>query len=221
MSDEQIEQSNADDHLVISLFSVHTDQRSVRELSRENANFLWFHLLADVLIKMSPTDKAKKEMLNECRRFYIKDAVELKKIDDFAMAYPHGELTALQWYTHDAFLYRLFNRAFRTENIYILFNFRYFIGQIYQELVIEHEKYLQILMADEKRATLTVFRGHILSIKDFDRIRANENGGLIALNGFISTSIVCHVSAIFAGINNAPEPNEVRVVFQIGKNTIF
>jgi hypothetical protein len=220
MSEQQKRQISTDDQVTISLFTIHTGQRSIRELSRENARFVWFHLVVDILIKMPPTEKTKEEMLNECRQFYINDPVELKKIDDFAIKYPHGELTALQWYTCDTFLYRLFNRAFRTENIDILFKFRYLISEVYQELIIESEKYLQTLLADKQRAILKVFRGQTMSTEEFDRIKANENGGLIAFNGFISTSTVCYVSALFGGVDSSPEPNEVHVLFQIGKNII-
>ena len=218
MCEQQREQTSTDDQVVISLFTTHTGQRSIRELSRENANFVWFHLLVNIMIKMPPTEKTKEEMLNECSKFYINDTIELRKIDDFAMKYPHGELTALQWYTCDTFLYRLFNKAFRTENIYILFKFRYLISELYQELMIEHEKYLQVLLSDEKRTILKVFRGQTMSRQEFDRIKANAKGGLIAFNGFISTSKMCYVSALFGGIDKPPEPNEVRVFFEIGKN---
>ena len=84
--------------------------------------------------------------------------------------------------------------------------------------MIEHEKYLEVLLSDEKRTILKVFRGQRMSTQEFDRIKANAKGGLIAFNGFISTYKMCYVSTLFGGIDKPPEPNEVRVFFEIGKN---
>ncbi|UJR19646.1 hypothetical protein I4U23_022780 [Adineta vaga] len=215
MSDQGMNCTSIDDQVGISLFTLHTGQQSVRELSCENVKFVWAHLLIDVLIKMSPIEKTMEEMLKECRQFYINDSIELRKIDDFAMNYPKSKLTALQWYTCDSFLYRLFNKAFRTENIDILFKFRFFIHELYQELMIEHEKYLRVLINNPNESILTVFRGQTMSKQDFDKIKRNENGGLIAFNGFLSTSKNCAVAAEFGGVHDLPNPDEVHVLFEI------
>jgi hypothetical protein len=63
-------------------------------------------------------------MINECRLCYENDLIEQDKIKDLEENYSVNE--AISWYTIDSFLFRILNKAFRTENIDIIFKFRFF-----------------------------------------------------------------------------------------------
>jgi hypothetical protein len=81
---------------------------------------------------MDQMDIAKNEMICECLAQYDDDIVEQIKIEDFQSNYK--EKKAIWWYTRDCFLYRLLNKALRTENINIIFKFRFFIRELFYQL---------------------------------------------------------------------------------------
>ncbi|CAF3290443.1 unnamed protein product [Rotaria sp. Silwood2] len=95
-----------------------------RDSCSKSATFMWYQLLTDILLKIPYDDDndvngACKEMIDECRLYYADNESELRKIDDFEKYYNSEQ--ALYWYTCDSFVYILLNRAFRTENIDVIF----------------------------------------------------------------------------------------------------
>lgn len=73
---------------------------------------------------MPDKSTSKTEMINECRLCYENDLIEQEKFRDFEQNYSANE--ALSWYTRDSFLFRMLNKALRTENIDIIYKFRFF-----------------------------------------------------------------------------------------------
>jgi hypothetical protein len=66
----------------------------------------------------------KKDMIKQC---------QLANINDFDNNYTFDNV--LKWYTKDSFVFRLVNRAFRTQNIHlILCKFQYFIILLHDKL---------------------------------------------------------------------------------------
>jgi hypothetical protein len=104
------------------------DEKSIRDLNRESATFMWFQLLIETLMRMPLSKQAKEELLTECRQQYHDNAYELEKIAQFDI--DCSPTNSIRWYTRDCFLYRLLNQAFRTENIDEIMKFRFFIRQI-------------------------------------------------------------------------------------------
>jgi len=115
--------------------------KSIRDLSKEHASFMWFQLLIEILLKMDQMDVAKNEMICECLSQYEDDNVEQTKIEDFQINY--NETKAIWWYTRDCFLYRLLNKALRTENIDKIFQFRFFIKELFYQLKNEFNVYME------------------------------------------------------------------------------
>ncbi|CAF3478756.1 unnamed protein product, partial [Rotaria sp. Silwood2] len=105
---------------ILTMQDVH--RTSFQNIDKDQANFMWFQLLIDVLLRLPQTIQGRKELINECRRCYAKNESEIKKIDEFETMYTCDE--ALRWYTRDCFLFRLINRALRTRNIDNIFKFR-------------------------------------------------------------------------------------------------
>jgi hypothetical protein len=69
--------------------------------------------------------EAKREMIIESRAHYRNNQSYLKKITRFQKTYHSAD--AITWYTRDCFVYRLINRALRTEDVFALYKFRFFI----------------------------------------------------------------------------------------------
>ncbi|CAF1468336.1 unnamed protein product [Adineta ricciae] len=186
--------------------------KTTRDLSKEGATFMWYQLLTDILLKIpysndKNVNRAHEEMIAECRLYYADDDSELRKIDHFAKCYDCKQ--ALYWYTCDSFVYKLLNRALRTEDIDVIFKFRSFIVDLHRSIKSGYsEKYQSI-----DNSNLIVYRGQQLSRNEFEIIRQNIHG-LIAMNSFLSTTTNRSLAEIFAGIRNEEEQLEA-VLFRI------
>ena len=81
---------------------------------------LFLLLFVDMMLRLDQNEFARDELLQVCRKYYSKDPIELKKIDEFDHVY-HAK-DAIKWYTNDGFLYRLINHSLRMENIDVILN---------------------------------------------------------------------------------------------------
>ncbi|CAF0934735.1 unnamed protein product [Adineta steineri] len=188
--------------LSFSLFD--QKQKSMKDLSQESASFLLHQMLVYILKQMSQDKQSKKQMLDMCRDYYNQNKKELKKIEEFQNTYTRDK--AIEWYTDECFLYKLLNKALRTEDIELLFTFRFFIIDLCS--VIEQEN--QLL---KNKGTLTLYRGTQMSREEFEKIKENI-GKTISTNGFLSTSRNINVSLAFIDINS--ESNDfASVLFEI------
>ncbi|CAF1674153.1 unnamed protein product, partial [Didymodactylos carnosus] len=103
----------------MNVFSLSHHEKSIRDLDKERAVFMWNLLLMDVLLRMPTSDESKMEMLTECESYHRDNDKELEKINDFRLNYSSD--AAVSWYTRDSFVYRLLNKALRTRDIDIIF----------------------------------------------------------------------------------------------------
>ncbi len=151
---------------------------------------------------------ARQEMLDECRKYYHGNPCQLAIIDEFERTYCAAD--AIRWYTRSCFVFRLVNRALRTEDIVALYTFRYFITDLCSNLEAAHHKQI----------TACVYRGAILSRDEVEKYHA---GDLVATNEFLSSSRDLHVAQRFIGLdeNTGISPSRNRkdqlqfVLFQI------
>jgi tetratricopeptide (TPR) repeat protein len=211
---EDYNKYSKDFEMPISIFDKDKNEKSVRNLQEDNARFLWFQILTTILIKMPHNHKTIEEMLDECEKHEAKaPSIQSKKaIEDFREKYQSDE--ALQYYTAAKFLYRLFNRALRTENIDFLFVFRFFLADMYNQL---QKLYIEQFLSDTTNLgrSLDVFRGQSMSITEFNIIK-NNVGHLISINTFFSTTKDYAVARVFAGFDDAQKSfDQLSVVFQI------
>ena len=139
---------------------------------------------------------------------YQNNPIELRKIQEFEDTYNTDNV--IEWYTRDAFLYRLLNRALRIRDISIIFRFRFVLVDLHHRLTDLHNKYIQSLADTE---SLTVYRGQGLRIDELNDLKNNINGR-IAMNSFISTSLSSEFALGFAG-NGTGRPLFESVLFQI------
>ncbi|UJR11319.1 hypothetical protein I4U23_015500 [Adineta vaga] len=155
-------------------------QKATRDLSRESTEFLWFQLFHHIINRLPRNQQSKQQMIEICRQYYHGNTKELKLIDQFEQEYQPEE--AIRWYTKDSFVYKLINKALRTEDIELLYVFRFFVGDLSKNLENEHEK---LLSSNEEM--FTVYRGVHLDKEEFHRLKQNQ-GQLISTNGYLSTS---------------------------------
>lgn len=191
----------------LTIFHLNDDEKSVRECDKDNGTLLWFYLLVEVLLRMPDKSTSKSEMIDECRLYYENDLIEQEKIRDFQENYVAEE--AISWYTRDSFLFRTLNKALRTENIDIIYKFRFFLADLLNQLKFLQSEFLELL--DEM--VLTVYRGASISRNELENLKTNV-GGLVSFNTFLSTSLEKNVALLFAGEGN-DRPYRESVLFQI------
>ncbi|CAF2400065.1 unnamed protein product [Rotaria sp. Silwood2] len=161
-----------------SFFDQH--QKSTKDLSKESAEFLWFQLFHYIITRLPRNQQAKQQMIQICKEYYRGNTKEMKLIHEFEQNYRSED--AICWYSKQSFLYKLINKALRTEDIDLLYKFRFFIGDLSENLQRLHEK---ILLSEEK--LLNVYRGVKLDKEEFIKLKENQ-GNLISINGYLSTS---------------------------------
>ncbi|CAF4518106.1 unnamed protein product [Rotaria sp. Silwood2] len=166
-------------------------QRYVRKLTDTSAEFLWFHIFKHVVIRLPHDEYAKQETLDASRHYYRKNIQELKRIDDFEQVFRSEE--AIKWYTKNSFVYRLINKALRTEDVEQMYTLRYFIQDLCCALVIKHKIF------KEYGEPVTVYRGLRLTQSEFDELTKDEQQ-LVSMNGYLSTSLNRQVAEIYAGV---------------------
>ena len=182
-----------DDHdhvLPISTFHLQEKGNSLQKLSPESAKFMWFQVAMNVLLLMAKHLDSKQEMINESRKQYHDDEFEKQRIDTFANEYQPER--AFWWYTSNSFVYRLLNRALRTQDIDIIFKFRFFINDLHHQIQQLYRKYL----TTHTGSRFTVYRGQFMSMDEIEFLRKNIDG-IIAMNTFLSTSKQRDVAEMF------------------------
>ena len=180
-------------------------QRYIRNLTDMSATFLWFHVFKDVVMKLSHDENAKKEMLDVSRNYYRDNVQELRRIDEFEQRY--RSVDAIRWYTKNSFIYRLLNKALRTEDVEQMYAFRYFIQDLCSALTIKHKTFL------DYGEPVTVYRGLRLTKFEFDELVKDEQQ-LISMNGYLSTSLTQRIAEIYAG-KPTPTSDKLSVLLEI------
>ncbi|CAF1314566.1 unnamed protein product [Rotaria sordida] len=158
-------------------------------------------------------------MIQICKEYYRGNTKEIKLIYEFEQNYQSQD--AILWYSKQSFIYKLINKVLRTEDIDLLYTFRFFIGDLSENLQREHEK---ILLSKEK--ILNVYRGLKLDKEEFNKLKENQ-GKLISTNGYLSTSRLKSLALNFA-LKPTKRTDVISVLFHIqcnieliDKNIIF
>ena len=185
--------------LSINIFKTGTNKAD-QSTTGLNGNFIHSLLLIDVLIRMKSIESDKQQLIQLCKKEYRTNNMELILVREFEKDYRKEK--AVWWYTRDSFLYRMLNKALRIQNIDLLFLFRFFIRDIYQQL----KQYQQ-------QSPIRVFRGQVMSIDELNTLRQSINN-FISINSFFSTSTNPHQALSF--LNSSIITNDLcRILFVI------
>ncbi|CAF2118532.1 unnamed protein product [Rotaria magnacalcarata] len=198
-------------HRQLTAFSFYNEhkEKATRDISKESAEFLWFQLFKDVILQMPRSNRAKQELIDFSRQYYHGNRKEYENITEFQHSYELDK--SIYWYTKDSFLYRLVNKALRTEDIGQLHIFRFFISDLSSKLAEIHKK--QIL---GQKNTVMLYRGSKIEIGEVKRLQQNL-GCIISANGYLSTSHSKDVAIAFATIPTK-RTNIVPVLYEIECN---
>ena len=198
----------------LSVFNVNVIENTLCHATNNRSLFIWSQLLVEILLHTNDPDEAKNDMLFTSRHHYDDNKSILKNIAGFDENY-QSEL-ALHWYTKDSFVFRLINKALRTQDIDVIYQFRFFIKDLHDQLTHFHLIYLQILEQEEK-TDFTVYRGQMISTSELKLLQDNI-GNVVATNSFFSTSRYSSVACRFAG-DGSCRPFYESVLFEINIHT--
>ncbi|CAF1038893.1 unnamed protein product [Adineta steineri] len=183
-----------DSELPMSVFHLEEKQNSLQNLTSESATFMWYQSILHVIPLMAKYCNSKIEMIRECRAKYHNDEIEQKKIDGFEQNYKPEK--AIWWYTYDSCIYRLLNRALRTQNTEIIFKFRFFINDLHNQILELYQQYLESNPSNVNHS-LTLYRGQRMKIDEIYRLQGSVNQ-LISMNSFLSATTIKELAEIFA-----------------------
>lgn len=168
-------------------FTLFSPKSHFRHLTFDSAEFMWFLLLKEVLTGLPMTSSSKEDMINQCRDYYRHDSSNLEMVDKFERTYEPSH--AINWYTRPSFVAGLVNKALRTEDIDLLYTFRFFIVDL-------SESIRSLSVAQSTGETYHLYRGLTLSSDEIDKFLSNI-GNLLSPNGFMSTSRSADVAVIY------------------------
>ncbi len=179
---------------------------------------MYFHLLIDILLKMSnETDSSsKRDLINHFRRIYDGQP-ELVTVDEFEQNY--SPENAIWWYTRGTFLYRVLNQALREFDFDILFALRFFIADLYKQLAVEHARFQTNFTSNvDSNSILKVYRGQSISNEELTLLRQSQNG-FFSMQSFLSASTMPEIGQFFAESNAPSTDTLVRIVYEFKIDT--
>jgi tetratricopeptide (TPR) repeat protein len=188
-----------DEPFSISTFNTsnsNTDQSSMGL----NGHFIHSQLVIDVLLRIKPIQTDMNELITLCKNEYKDNTKELENIHLFAEQYSPDR--ALWWYTTESFLYKIINKAFRVQNIEVLYLFRTFIRDMKEQL----ERY-------QCTSSIHVYRGQIMSTNELNYLKSSINN-YISMNSFFSTTRNRQLAIFFLGHCSLSD-NLERILFEI------
>ncbi len=191
--------------LPISFF--HNLSSEDRSSTNINGTFLHIQILIDTLISLKENPANKNELVKIAIAEYKDHIIQLNIIKEFESTYVSDR--ALWWYTRESFLYRLLNKAFRTQDIDLLFMFRFFIRDIQQQL-----KQLQKF---EPANIMLVYRSQLMTMEEFSILQKSV-GDLISMNSFLSTSLDRAYTLFLLG-DSITDDGMKRILFEIEADT--
>ncbi|CAF1320433.1 unnamed protein product [Adineta steineri] len=177
-----------------------------QENNEEKNKFIWFQLFKQLIIQFDNDPSSWHDLINQLHRRCFGNESQFRHIETFKQDYCSAK--AIYWYSKsDLQLYRIVNRALRTEDPIELFNYRLFIRDMSNQM--------RTLWKKEKRtSSVIVYRGSREMKIVLRRLRENI-GNVIALNGFLSCSKSRHIAELFGGINEELNDNEIPVIYEI------
>lgn len=150
---------------------------------------------------MKPTNKDKDELMIHCYDLYKNNPLELAIIREFDEKYQSDQ--AIKWYTRETFVFRLLNKGLRTQNLDLLFFFRFFISDLQKQIE-----------ENQCQQRLQIYRAQLMSIEELNELR-NSIGEYISVNSFFSTSRDRSYALFLLGDNNSAYEDLQKILFEI------
>ncbi len=181
-----------------------TDGVAKQSLDTLDSSFMYTQILKEILLTIDFEQIHFNEFISYCREQSV-DGTNVDKIEKEYHAHQ-----PIWWYTFPCFLYSMLNRALRTMEVELITKMGFFVRDLHNDII---QLYTEQNHAHHDSDAFTVYRGQGLSQADFDQLQTTQ-GGLLAFNNFLSTSLNRNVSLAFAE-SNAESSHLIGVLFDI------
>ncbi|CAF2096993.1 unnamed protein product [Rotaria magnacalcarata] len=123
------------DHLIKTLRHIPARVIPMEITSKDSVSdlpFTYCQLLKETILCHDDESDLRKDMLTFCRTHYAHNQDEVHEIDEYEKSFI--DTHSIQWYTRYCFLTKILSRAFRTQEIDLLFKMRYFIQCLHKQI---------------------------------------------------------------------------------------
>jgi tetratricopeptide (TPR) repeat protein len=149
---------------------------------------------------MKPSETDKTDLISRCKDFCQDNKSELKIIREFRKQYSSKK--ALWWYTRDSFIYRMLNKALRTQDINMIFLFQFFIQDLHQQIT----KY-------QCQYPIRVYRAQMMSHDELNSLKQSV-GCCISILSLLSTGVDRNRALSY--VNGSDNSNDLcQMIFEI------
>lgn len=174
-------------------------QQSLRDLKRDNVEFIWFQVLRKVLENVQRSRQAEEDLLTRFLDYYHDSPLSQNKVKNFVEEYDPED--ALWWYTKPDLVSDPLNKALRALDVDALIDLRYFIADMCRKLK-------TLPRPIDKQP---FYRGVLMDKNKFEHLRSNfKCGDLVSTRGFLSTSLDFNIAEIYSS-NDRNDPKKVRI----------
>jgi tetratricopeptide (TPR) repeat protein len=181
----------------------------IRCLSKQSLRFICYLIMRNILIQKSYNEDDLIEMWASSRDLHQNDKAKLQNIDKLQMNYDKEQV--IRYYTKPSlFLFRTINEVCGTESIEQIYKFRSYIRDL-------HNKLDQVGDDEEQKENIkpfigTLYRGKLIAGSVLQQLMDNE-GGLISMNGFLSTTTDREVALEYTGLSQNEDPGMKSTLF--------
>ena len=162
-----------------------------------NAEFVLYQILLNRVLDERNPFRTKPATLAEY--FQPIDERDLKTMHEFDTKYRSSK--AVHWYTRETCIYKILNKALRTQDIDDIIPFDKFIQDLNKQLAKEYQSFIRQQTSDK----IQVYRGQFISKDEINRL-VSTKGQLLATNSFLSTST--NYLKAFEFATSRPPPND-------------
>ncbi|CAM4903311.1 unnamed protein product [Rotaria socialis] len=171
-----------------------------------NGEFTFYQMLIGHIFDEKQSLANKKNSLVEY--FKPTEKSDKKIMMEFDTAYKPEK--AIHWYTRETCVYKILNKALRTQNMDKIFPFAPFIRDINKQLSDEHKLWVE----KQKTSSITVHRGQLISKDEVTLLKSNQ-GQLLSTNSFLSTSTNKEKALEFAKSQSPPNDELTTILLEI------
>ncbi|CAF0760996.1 unnamed protein product [Adineta steineri] len=162
-----------------------------------NGEFILYQILLERILSGQQQLKSNEQSL---LKYFQPDEKSDKEImTEFDQTYHPTK--AIYWYTRESCIYKILNKALRTQNTEEIVPFGPFIKDLNMQLSQEHKEFTK----QQQSPTIQVYRGQFISKDEMNRLKSGQ-GQLISTNSFLSTSTNRNKALEFA--LSKPPPND-------------
>ena len=196
-------QSDRVDSMGTNVYSAKDNKSMHKSL---NGEFILYQVLLNQILDEDNSLLSNESSLSN---YFQPDDIDDEKImNEFDRSYDPKK--AIYWYTRETCIYKILNKALRTQNIDDINPFDSFIKDLNTQLFEQHKLFVK----EQTKPFINVYRGQSISKDEVNRLKSGI-GQFISMNSFLSTSRNKKKSLEFALSRSPPNDTLTSILLEI------